>query len=76
MVVALVLDLALLKHMVRSPCPSPGHLLIRSVSCLLSQAWKRIDSSIDHRKGDEIIVEDEVDNFEDDAIEVGLKATS
>lgn len=42
---------------------------------LLSQAWKRIDGSIDHRKGDEVIVEEEVDNFGDSAIEVRLKAT-
>lgn len=34
-----------------------------------------IDSSIDSRKGDDIIVEEEAGNFEDCAIEVRLKVT-
>lgn len=42
------------KQPVLLPWPSPD----------VSQAWMRIDSSIDHKKG-EIIVEERVDNFED-----------
>ncbi|KQK81189.1 hypothetical protein AAES_84173 [Amazona aestiva] len=39
----------------------------------VNTAWKRIDSSTDHTKGEEIIVEEEVEIFEDHAVEDGIE---
>lgn len=51
---ALLLDASLLKDVVKSLCFSHD----------VSQAWMRIDSSIDHKKGQNI-VEERVQNFQD-----------